>query len=118
MSSDYCVNVFKKILKKYPRDRLCNFVLINDNPCGRAIVIQNLRVFFGALFAKGDLLCSSSYNIIRVDRSSKMHPYDPKFPKKFRKNCGGVLIAHRTDIDISVSKLSLVSCQLNSYLLL
>ena len=58
-----------------------------------------------------ELLPSSyNYNIIRVDRSSKTHPYDPKFPKKFRKN-GGVLIAHRTDIDISVSKLSLVSCQ-------
>ena len=56
-------------------------------------------------------LLPSSYNIIRVDRSSKTHPYDPKFPKKFRKNGGGVLIAHRTDIDISVSKLSLVSCQ-------
>ena len=56
-------------------------------------------------------LLLSSYNIIRVDRSSKTHPYDPKFPKKFRKNGGGVLIAHRTDIDISVSKLSLVSCQ-------
>ena len=53
----------------------------------------------------------SFYNIIRVDRSSKTHPCDPKFPKKFRKNGGGVLIAYRTDIDISVSKLSLVSCQ-------
>ena len=31
--------------------------------------------------------------------------------KKFRKKGSGVLIAHRTDIGISVSKLSLVSCQ-------
>ena len=56
-------------------------------------------------------LLPSSYNIIRVDRFRKTHPYDAKFPKKFRKNGGGVLIAHRTDIDISLSKLSLVSYQ-------
>ena len=34
-----------------------------------------------------------------VDRSNKTHPIDID-SSKFRKGGGGVLIAHRTDIDI------------------
>ena len=45
-----------------------------------------------------------NYKVFRVDRSLKSHPWDPTRPKKFRKNGGGVLIAHRTDIDISSIK--------------
>ncbi len=42
-----------------------------------------------------------NYKVFRVDRSTKSHPWDPSNPKKFRKNGGGVLIAHRTDLKIS-----------------
>ena len=51
------------------------------------------------------------YKVFRLDRSLRSHPVDATQPKKFRKNGGGVLIAHRTDIDISSVKLSKVSVQ-------
>ena len=51
------------------------------------------------------------YKIFRLDRSERTHPYDPSQPKKFRKNGGGVLIAHRIDLDISSSKVSVVKAQ-------
>ena len=40
------------------------------------------------------------YKIFRLDRSLKSHPWDQDQPKKFRRNGGGVLIAHRTDLDL------------------
>ena len=52
-----------------------------------------------------------NYKVFRVDRSLKSHPIDPIRPKKFRKNGGGVLIAHRCDIDISSVKFTKVSVQ-------
>ena len=51
------------------------------------------------------------YKVFRLDRSLRSHPVDATQPKKFRKNGGGVLIAHRTDIDISSVKFSKVSVQ-------
>ena len=45
-----------------------------------------------------------NYKVFRIDRSAKSHPWDPDQPKKFRKNGGGVLIAHRTDLNISSVK--------------
>ena len=53
----------------------------------------------------------NSYNILRVDRTINSHPFDHDQPKKFRKNGGGVLIAHRTDINVTSSKINLVSAQ-------
>ena len=47
-----------------------------------------------------------NYQVFRVDRSLKSHPWDPERPKMYRKNGGGVLIAHRSDIDISSIKLT------------
>ena len=41
---------------------------------------------------------------MRLDRSSKTHPPDPRNPKRFRKNGGGVLIAIRRDLDIESNK--------------
>ena len=49
------------------------------------------------------------YKIFRIDRTMDTHPYDPANPKKFRKNGGGVLIAHRDDIGISSTQVKLVS---------
>ena len=51
------------------------------------------------------------YNIIRLDRSIKTHPWDPDHPKKFRKNGGSVLVAHRNDVNISSSKVNFVTSQ-------
>lgn len=52
-----------------------------------------------------------TYKVFRVDRSSKTHPWDPDRPKRFRKHGGGVLIAHRTDLDLSSVKFSKISVQ-------
>jgi len=52
-----------------------------------------------------------NYKVFRVDRSLKSHPMDPIQPKKFRKNGGGILIAHRCDIDISSIKFTKVSVE-------
>ena len=40
-----------------------------------------------------------NYKIFRLDRSLSNHPWDPTQPKKYRKNGGGVLIAHRSDLE-------------------
>ena len=53
----------------------------------------------------------SGYKIFRMDRSLKTHPWDPERPKKFRKNGGGVLIAHRFDLDVSSTRISVVKAQ-------
>ena len=47
-----------------------------------------------------------NYKVFRVDRTLESHPWDPARPKKFRKNGGGVLIAHRSDLEISSVKFS------------
>ena len=52
-----------------------------------------------------------NYKVFRMDRSLKSHPVDPMQPKKFRKNGGGILIAHRCDIDISSIKFTKVSVE-------
>ena len=45
-----------------------------------------------------------NYKVYRIDRTLKSHPWDPDRPKKFRKHGGGVLIAHRADLNISSVK--------------
>jgi endonuclease/exonuclease/phosphatase family metal-dependent hydrolase len=52
-----------------------------------------------------------NYKVFRLDRSTKSHPFDPTQPRKFRKNGGGVLIAHRCDISISSVKFTKVTVQ-------
>ncbi len=54
-----------------------------------------------------EILPSGHYQIFRVDRSKKSHPPDPIYPTKFRRNGGGVLIAIKTDLDFSSSKIQL-----------
>ena len=49
-----------------------------------------------------------TYKIFRTDRTGKTHPWDPMHPKKFRKNGGGVLIAHRNDIDCESTEVGLI----------
>ncbi|WP_293138076.1 reverse transcriptase family protein, partial [Moritella sp.] len=52
----------------------------------------------------------SGYNIFRLDRSNYTHPTDPSDLKKFRKNGGGVLIAARCDLDMTIDQINL-KCQ-------
>ena len=51
------------------------------------------------------------YKVLRIDRSGKTHPWDPKQPKKYRKHGGGVVIAHRTDIDCESTEVGLIKVQ-------
>ena len=53
----------------------------------------------------------SGYKVFRLDRSSRSHPWDPDQPKKFRMNGGGVLIAHRDDLNISSTKVIVAKAQ-------
>ena len=52
-----------------------------------------------------------SYKIFRVDRTPKTHPIDSSNPKRFRENGGGVLIAHRTDLNIESTQVMLKKVQ-------
>ena len=52
-----------------------------------------------------------AYKVFRTDRNGKTHPFDPCQPKKFRKHGGGVLIAHRTDIDCESTEVGLIKVQ-------
>ena len=58
-----------------------------------------------------EILPENNYKIIRCDRSAKTHPWDPSQPKKFRKHGGGVFIAHRKDIGIESTEVSIVKVQ-------
>ncbi|NQZ52153.1 MAG: hypothetical protein HRT95_18855, partial [Moritella sp.] len=49
----------------------------------------------------GEILPSNDYNIFRVDRSEQSHPPDRNNSLRFRRNGGGVLIAVRSDLDVS-----------------
>ena len=53
----------------------------------------------------------SNYKIFRLDRTIASHPWDPNQPKKYRKNGGGILIAHRNDLDVSSTKISFTKVQ-------
>lgn len=52
-----------------------------------------------------------AYNVYRLDRSSATHPFETLNPLKFRKNGGGVLIAHRNDINLSSHRFCKFSTQ-------
>ena len=53
----------------------------------------------------------NNYKVFKLDRSLDTHPWDPNHPEKFRKNGGGVLIAHRNDLDISSSKITITKAK-------
>ena len=58
-----------------------------------------------------EILPENSYKIIRCDRSGKTHPWDPSQPKKYRKNGGGVFIAHRKDIGVDSTEVGITKVQ-------
>ena len=54
-----------------------------------------------------ELFPEKVYKLFRLDRSKVTHPPDPRDPKKFRRNGGGVLIALRRDLDVISTKIDL-----------
>ena len=67
------------------------------------IIILNETWLTGSI-KDAEILPEESYKIFRLDRSRKTHPFDPSNPKKFREGGGGILIAHRRDLDIKSEK--------------
>ena len=58
-----------------------------------------------------EVLPDNLYKIKRTDRSGKTHPYDPCNPKKYRQGGGGVLIAHRRDIELESTEVGFIKVQ-------
>ena len=54
-----------------------------------------------------EVLPASQFKIFRCDRSKRTHPADPNNATKFRRNGGGVLIAVRTDLQITSKEIKL-----------
>ncbi|KAL5254934.1 hypothetical protein ACHWQZ_G014399 [Mnemiopsis leidyi] len=54
-----------------------------------------------------ELLSTDHYKIFRADRSPKTHPPDLSNPNRFRKYGGGVLIAVRTDLQLTSKQIRL-----------
>ncbi len=52
-----------------------------------------------------EILPNYQYEVFRNDRTRKTHPPDPENPNKFRENGGGVLLAVRSDLDLSTKRL-------------
>ena len=57
--------------------------------------------------ADSEFLHPDKYNIFRADRCNKTHPPDPTNPTRFRRNGGGVMIAVRTDLQVSTKEIQL-----------
>ena len=54
-----------------------------------------------------EFLHPNQYKIFRADRSKKTHPPDLSNPSRFKRNGGGVLIAVRTDLNLSSKQIQL-----------
>ena len=54
-----------------------------------------------------EILAADKYKIYRRDRSAWTHPPDPLNPLRFRRNGGGVMIAVRTDLEITSKEIKL-----------
>ena len=57
--------------------------------------------------ADSEFLHPDRYKVFRTDRSVRTHPPDPTNPTRFRRNGGGVLIAVRTDLQVSTKEIRL-----------
>lgn len=55
--------------------------------------------------SNNEILPDSQYEVFRNDRTRKTHPPDPENPNKFRENGGGVLLAVRSDLDLTTKRL-------------
>ena len=71
--------------------------LVDQKP---QIVILN-ETWLKSSIADSELLPTDKYKIFRNDRSPKSHPPDPLNPQKFRQNGGGVLIAVKSNLNVT-----------------
>ena len=55
----------------------------------------------------GEIFDNNLYDIYRKDRSKLSHPVDENNPGKYRENGGGVLIAVRSDLEVTHKRISL-----------
>jgi len=53
-----------------------------------------------------EILPNTQYEIFRNDRSARSHPQDPDNPTRFRENGGGVLLAVRSDLNVTTKPIS------------
>ena len=56
-----------------------------------------------------EIFPNNSYKVFRRDRSNISHPLDNKYPNKYKKQGGGVVIAFRSDLDIETTEHKLSS---------
>ena len=55
--------------------------------------------------SNNEVLPDSQYEVFRNDRSRRTHPEDPGNPNKYRANGGGVLLAVRSDLNATITRL-------------
>ena len=70
------------------------------------IAILN-ETWFKNTIADSEFLHPDRYKIFRTDRSKETHPPDPSNPTRFRRNGGGVMIAVRSDLQLSSKEIRL-----------
>ena len=79
---------------------------------GHIFTIKPDKIILNETWIKKSILNSEilpeTYKILRADRSGKTHTWDPSKPKIHRR---GILIAHRLDIDLESSEVSLKKVQ-------
>ena len=81
------------------------------------IIILN-ETWLGKSILDAEIFPNNSYKVFRKDRSSLSHPPDPNKPNKYKKSGGGVLIAIKSDLDVtSVAVKSSVKAELLSVFL-
>ena len=54
-----------------------------------------------------EIFPNNAYKVFRRDRTLKSHPHSVRDPSKFKLNGGGVAIAFRSDLEVSVTKFKL-----------
>ena len=83
-----------------------NRFLCNDKP---DIFMLN-ETWLKKSIKNSELFPVETYKTFRLDRSPSTHPPDPRDPKKFRRNGGGVLMAIRRDLNIVSTKVEYKTC--------
>ena len=81
-------------LKTYIHNEKPDLVILNETWLKKSI-------------GNGELFTDNMYDTYRNDRSSLSHPLDSNNTNKFRKNGGGVLIAIRSDLEATHTRISL-----------
>ena len=70
------------------------------------IVVLN-ETWLKSTIKDNEVIHCKNYKIFRCDRSATTHPPDPNNGSRFRKNGGGVMIAVRSDINVTAKNIKL-----------